>query len=121
MYIIYGEGSAKELREKYLVLELDTIKYSQLDDVVKVFCVIDNDHIPLTEINQTDSLANLHEKLISNYQKQNWDFCLEAIEHLKGKFSGELDSYYDELLNRIDTFSKTTLTESWSPVLELSE
>ena len=106
MYIIVGEEAAHEAADKYLVFELDTIRYSESADPIKSFCVIDNEHIPLTDINRIEEFQDLHKNLINEYRKRNWNFCLQAIEHLKGKFRGELDTFYDDLEKRCSVFQQ---------------
>ena len=59
----------------------------------------------------------MHEKLIENYKKQNWKFCNDAIQELKGSFKGEMDSFYNALSERILKYMNTTLPEDWSPII----
>jgi hypothetical protein len=42
----------------------------------------------------------LHENLIEELKKENYKFCLDAIDHLLGKFGGELDSFYTIIQER---------------------
>ena len=100
MNIILGEEVAKELQEKFTVLELETVNKNGVD--VKAYCVVPSSSIPLTELPQLKQWTNLHADLITEWNKKNYAFCLDAIEHLKGKFKGELDSFYDSIKQRID-------------------
>jgi len=117
MYIILGEDAAKQLDSKYLVLELDTIRYQEDLDPIKSFCVIDSDHIPLVDITSMDQWINLHSKLIENYRKQNWDFCINAIEHLNGTFKGELDTFYEDIEKRCQVFKQFPPGDDWDGVI----
>ena len=121
MYIIIGEEAAAQVDKKYLVFELDTIRINSESNPVKSFCVIDNEHIPLTDINRIDEFKNLHDKLIENYRKRNWKFCLDAIEHLKGRFRGELDTFYDDLEKRCSVFQQFEPSQDWDGVLDKTE
>jgi len=117
MYIVYETNNAIDsLRSKYLVLELDTIEFSEGDEVktVKAFVVIDTAHIPLEEISKMENLKELHENLIKNYHLQNWNFCLQAMEHLTGSFKGEVDTFYDALTSRIKVLENEVLPEDWT-------
>jgi hypothetical protein len=63
-------------------------------------------------------IKKLHENLIKNYKIGNWKFCTDAIGHLSGEFGGELDSFYDVLLERVVMLSKTNLPKSWDGVIQ---
>lgn len=97
MNIIIGRTRADELREKYTVLELDTIEHTD-GMQIEAFCVIPADKIPLTELPNLKQWTDLHENLVDAYRKGNKSFCEQAIEHLRGKFGGEVDSFYDHII-----------------------
>ena len=99
MHIIVGKETADQLRERFTVLELETLE--QEGQTVTAFCVVPAEKIPLGEMTLLDKWTALHASLITEYYKKNYKFCEDAIEHLMGKFSGELDSFYEEILNRI--------------------
>ena len=113
MNIIFKENST-EIREKYTVLDLDTFLMPD-GSTHTACCVVES--IPILEISQTDSLKELHATLIENYAKKNWDYCEQAIEQLMGKWGGELDSYYADLLSRIQRLKPLNLDDSWTPVI----
>jgi len=116
MYIVYEENEIEQLQSKYLLLEMDTIEISN-DKTITAHCVLSTDHITLQEIGSITSLENLHKQLMENYKLQKWDCCEDAISHLQGKFKGEMDSFYDELSERINTFKDEGTASSWSPVI----
>jgi len=113
MNIIFKENSA-EIREKYTVLDLDTFSLPD-GSTHTACCLIEN--IPITELEETENLKNLHANLIKNYAKKNWNYCEQAIEQLVGKWGGEVDSFYQDLQTRIDLLKTMTLSENWSPVI----
>jgi len=115
MYIIYetDKDTLSLLQSKYLLLEVDTIEFSN-GKTIRAFAVIDREHISFEEIPILESLADLHQNLIKNYRKKNWNYCKQAIDHLKGKFRGEMDSFYDELEMRISTLENISLAEDWT-------
>lgn len=92
MQIIFSRTVADELRERYTVLELET--FSVGEDLLETFCVVPADKMNLAHLPNLDSDIKLHENLIVELKKKNYQFCLDAIEHLLGKFGGELDSFY---------------------------
>ena len=101
MHIVMGHEIAEELRKRFTVLELET--FTEDSKEVTAFCVIPAEKIPLGEMTLLNQWTELHANLIKEYYKQNNQFCIDAIEHLMGKFSGELDSFYKEILSRIKT------------------
>lgn len=113
MNIIFKENS-QEIREKYTVLDLDTFQMPD-GSVHTACCVVEN--IPIEELSQIDSLKEIHAGLIDNYAKKNWTACEQALQQLQGKWGGELDSYYEDISNRVTRLKTLNLDDSWSPVL----
>lgn len=113
MHIIF-KNSLPGLNEKYTVLDLDTF---QLPDgsLHTACCVLEN--IPIMELSQIDNLKELHNNLIKEYGQKNWSFCEQALEHLTGKWGGELDSFYKDLKKRIESLQDKDLDDNWTPVI----
>ena len=117
MYIVVG-NDVKDLDEKYITFELDTIRYNTDQEPITSYCVITNEHVPLTDINRIDEFKGLHTKLMENYRKRNWKFCIDAIEHLKGRFKGEMDSFYDDMEKRCQVFQQFEPPQDWDGVYD---
>lgn len=100
MNIILGQARADELREKFTVLELETFEHTD-GMQIPAFCVIPAEKVPLGEISGLQQWVDLHENLIKEYKKGNNKFCQDAIEHLMGKFGGELDSFYQHIIAKV--------------------
>ena len=100
MNIILGQARADELREKFTVLELETFEHTD-GMQIPAFCVVTADKIPIAELPLLQQHCDLHKKMISEYHNNNRKFCEDAIEHLRGKFGGELDSFYDHILKKL--------------------
>lgn len=114
MYIINEDkDTINMLRSKYLVLELDTLEFPDGKTTV-MHAVIDSEHVPLQEINMLHKLGDLHQNLMDNYHNQNWAYCHDAIDHLRGKFKGEMDSFYDEIYSRILQLEDLDLPRTWT-------
>lgn len=116
MHIIF-KNQIQGIEEKYTILELDTFS---LPDGSKhtACCVIEN--IPIMELSQADGNRDLHANLIVEYGKRNWNYCEQALEHLMGKWGGEVDTFYLDLKNRIDRFKDMDLDDTWSPIIPKS-
>jgi hypothetical protein len=100
------------MQSKYVVLELDTIQFAKDQPTITAYCLIET--APMDELAVMEHNINLHNKLIENYQKKNWKFCEDAIEHLIGRWNGEVDSFYRELLKRINNVKIIDLPADWS-------
>lgn len=116
MHIIFGK--LPELEKKYTVLELDTIRIGADSTERTAYCVIEN--IPLEEMPAVDTLNELHSELIQQYKDQNWNRCESIIGQLKGKWGGEMDSFYVELAVRIANLKTQTLDPDWDGIIEKS-
>jgi len=114
MHIIFGESQALVLKEKYTVLELETFRVK--DGLIKTFCVVDQ--IPIEQITKIESMRNLHEQLIENYYKKDWNFCEQAIEHLIGQWGGELNTFYSFISNNVKAYKETDPGESWTGIVD---
>jgi hypothetical protein len=116
MNIILGQENAETLSDRYVVLELDSFRIKPDYKVVKAYCLIEN--LGLIELMQVDQYKNLHSKLIENYQKRNWNFCLQAIDNLRGQWTGQLDSFYEDLCFRIQSLQNTRIDDDWDYVID---
>lgn len=122
MYIVYDtDNNLKQLRSKYLVLELDTIEITEGKSVT-AYAVVDNSKIPLQDMGRITEYMDLHANLIKNYRLQNWDYCEQAMGHLMGCFKGEIDSFYEELVIRIAALREATIADGWTGnIITISE
>ena len=101
MNIIFGRENAEKLREKYTVLDLEKLVVEGKE--VEVFCLIPAEKIALPDLPQLEQWTKLHNDFLNGYHTQQWNYCRQCIEHLTGKFGGEVDSFYQEILKRINT------------------
>lgn len=115
MNIVLGEENVLPIREKYIVLELDTFQIGEEGPITTAFCVVEN--IPFEELNYSSFNQQIHGKMLSCYKSKNWKECLEELRRLKGLWGGELDSFYTEIENRLSNFIITPPTDDWTPVI----
>ena len=116
MKILFGEETAKSLSGKHTVLELDSIAVKGKKEPVAIYTVLDPDVIGVNDLPLIQQYIDLHVKLRTNYIKQDWKFCEDAISELKGQFSGSLDSYYEILAERIEGFKANPPSKDWDGV-----
>ena len=98
MEIIFSREVAEGLRERYTVLELETfdVEGQQLE----TFCVVPAEKL-IMEMGQLVDNVAAHNQLIQSLKESNNDIVVELSTALKGKFGGELDSFYDILIERL--------------------
>jgi hypothetical protein len=115
MNIIFGD-TVENISSNYTVLELDTIRVSQANKIITAYCLIET--IPLAEFPQVENNKHTHASLIKQYKNRNWDFCNRAIEVLLGRWNGEVDSFYNELLARIEKFKIDPPPDDWDGIVD---
>lgn len=117
MKVIFNDQMAGQLDEQYIVLELDTFRQEGLEQDITAYAIIDSESLKLDEFPQIENMKTLHNTMMLEYKRKNFSFCEQALEHLRGKWSGELDSFYDEFDKRIQLYKGKDLPEDWEPVV----
>lgn len=116
MNIIFGEDAKNSLGGHYTVLELDTFALIDRKEQVTAYCVVQN--IPLQDFPILDALVKVHHDMIQAYKEKNWEYCLSAVRGLAGKWNGELDTFYEDLYQRLIQLQETNVDPGWSHVRE---
>lgn len=98
MQIIFGKENAEKMRSKYVVLELET--FVKDDVLVEAFCLIPAEKTNLTELPRLGEHVKNHEDFIAAYKDNDAVKCKQLYETVKGKFQGEVDTFYDEIISR---------------------
>lgn len=117
MKVIYGKQTAEVLAKRTTVLELDTFFQIGLTEPITAYAVLEATNIPLQEIPVMDKTIDLHNTMMSEYRKRNWDYCDQAIDHLRGKWGGEIDSFYSIFSDRIQELKETELSDGWTGIM----
>ena len=99
MNIIFGDA-VKSVPENYTVLELDTIRVESTGQLLTAYCLVDA--VPLAEFPRLEQNIQAHSELLNQYRLKNWEFCVNSIELLLGCWNGDLDEFYNSLLNMYD-------------------
>lgn len=116
MNIIFGRDQALSLGERYTVLELDTIRVKPANTEITAFCVIES--MPILDMPKLESMKNLHNNLLVEYKKRDWNYCIQALEHLSGFWGHEVDTFYDILRTRIQEYVNNEPSDDWDGVVE---
>jgi hypothetical protein len=115
MNIIFDTENIDQIKNNNILLELDTFYFAKLDKTSTAYCVVDN--IRLTEFDKIEQHQRLHADMIDAYKNKDFKLCQDLQEHLIGAFSGELDSFYFELANRITVLKASPMDQDWTPVI----
>lgn len=115
MQIIFGDH-VNTIGDKYTVLELDTFQSPTTGSTMTAWCVVET--IPLTEMQMTHHYKKIHQDLLQAYKTQHWNYCKQAIEGLTGKWNGEVDTFYTDLLQRVLKYENTPPPDGWTGVIE---
>jgi hypothetical protein len=112
MNIIFDEKTAQQLAEKYTVLELDTIMQPNLPQPVKLFAVIEITSVK--DITALSTIRDMHENMIVAYKSGNWADAIKLVNELLGQFNGELDEFYNLVLDFCTESAK--VNRSWDGI-----
>lgn len=117
MNIILGKENIENIQDRYITLELDSFRFAPNSDAVTAYCLIDS--LDITTMLQFEQWRDLHEGLMRNYKLANWNYCLQALDYLRGKWNGELDSFYQELQSRIEGLTRSGVDpKTWDSVID---
>ena len=117
MKVIFGKQVAESLGDRMTILELDTFFQPGLTDPITAYAVLENTSVPFPEIPVAEKQRELHNTMMLEYRRRNWNYCVQALEHLLGKWGGELDSFYEELSNRISQLQEANLPDDWTGIV----
>ena len=114
MNIVFASDTdLAQLQIKYIVLELDTLRFENSNQTQTAWCLISTENLTLQELPLVDQYRQLHNNMMRNYKLKNWKYCEDAIEYLMGRWRGELDSFYVEISNRLVSFKKIQPDTDW--------
>jgi len=118
MNIIFGD-SINMIPDQYITLELDTFRNPTSKKTVTAYCLVEK--LALDEFSSIEPYKKIHADVIKYFKQRQWDYCEQAITGLMGRWGGELDSFYSNLLERIQGFKQSEPTADWDGVLIKSD
>lgn len=127
MHVIFGKEKdqldesdvdIETLKTQYSIVPLDRVRYSEQGEVIQSWCLLSGDNTStMEEAPHLPRLIELHENMMQNYYRREWNFCEDAAENLKGRFGGELDSFYQHFLNRVRNYIDNEPDANWDGVI----
>jgi hypothetical protein len=114
MNIIFGDY-VDTLPDHYIKLELDTFRIIDSNNTFTAYCLVKK--LAPDEFATIDAYRKIHVDLLDAYRKQHWNYCEQAITGLMGRWGGELDTFYIDLLNRVNQHKENGVPEDWNAVI----
>jgi hypothetical protein len=108
MQIIFGREAAEQAREKYTVLELETIPVEG-GKSLEAFCVVPVESLVM-EMQSLEQNMQVHEQFVQAVKDDDVDTCQALAPQLVGKFGGELDTFYQIINDRCRNTGSTAFT-----------
>lgn len=99
MQIVWDQAVIAKLKNSHTLLELET--FDVKGSPVTAYCVVPAEKIGLDGLSTLDRYTELHSAFVKAYYDKNYKLCRDISEHLMGQFGGELDTFYEEIINRI--------------------
>lgn len=97
MNIIFNKELVEELKEKYTILELDTVLQPNMIEPLTLFAVVEITNI--TDLSTLSFFREMHGDMIKEYKSGNWERAVELTNGLIGHFNGELDEFYNLVID----------------------
>lgn len=113
MNIILGEAAAQQASERYVVLELDQFQVQGHPDITTAYCVIEN--VGIEDIPLIPQLRAWHRDLVRAFREADWPQVQHNLSNLRGRWNGELDSFYDDIQQRMIQ-QQNQPQDGWNPV-----
>lgn len=92
MFIVMGTDNIKDLKDRHILLELET--FNKNGEEKTAWCVLTPDQIPVTQYAEIERLTGLHNHFITNYNKGDYEQALDALQYIKGQLGADMDSFY---------------------------
>lgn len=112
--IVLGPQTAEQVKDEYFILELDCIAVKGKKQGVRVFTVLEPD--TEDKILQWFTVKEQHEIMLTNYRAQDWVGAAKLCGRLKGEFDGQMDYYYNMMIDRIKDLRQANLSKDWDGV-----
>ena len=95
--IIIGPKTAEYVIDEYQVVELDLIAVKGKTEPARIYTVLSS---------YDASGEKQHLRFLDSYRKGEWDSARTYASNMKKFWSGELNKYYTEMIDRIEEYAK---------------
>jgi hypothetical protein len=100
MQIVWNQEVIEQMRKTQTLLELETFVIE--GKPTKTYCVIPAEKL-LADLPTLDALSALHNEYLVVLKAKDVERCEFLAAQLRGRFGGDLDTFYDETILRLKT------------------
>jgi len=111
MNIIFNQELVQQLKEKYTVLELDTVIQPDMSEPLTLYAVIEVD---IADISTIEFFKVMHAELITAYKGSDWKKTIDLATALLGHWNKELDEFYNLVIDFSTESAK--VNRSWDGI-----
>ena len=97
MQIIWNPDVVDSLKDSHTLFELET--FTTEKGPLTAWCLIPVEKL-MADMPDLDGIKQLHQTFLTASVEKNYKLCEDCAEHLIGRFGGELDTFYQEILSR---------------------
>ena len=97
MQIVWNPEAVENLKNSHTLLELETFHTDA--GSLKAWCVVPAEKL-LEDLPNLENLIQLHQQFLVAAVEKNYTVCQDLAQQLIGRFGGELDTFYQEILSR---------------------
>jgi hypothetical protein len=112
MNVIFDQEVAQKLKERYTVLELDTVMQPLLTKPLVLYAVIEVTDI--TALASRTFFTETHANMVAAYKNSDWSVAQELAVSLLGQWQGELDEFYNLVIDFSQECAK--LNKTWDGI-----
>jgi adenylate cyclase len=111
--IVLGTKTADYIKDEYFIIELDKIAVKGKKEGVHIFTVLSH----LDDFNHDDyyyPALSYHNQMLNAYRSKHWDVASEMCKQLLCEFDGDMDHYYEMMIDRIAEYKNSnSLPKVW--------
>lgn len=96
MQVIFDENLIPKLKDRYILLELDTVFHNGMVKPIILHAVVE--YPSIEHFHKLSGIIEQHKNMIVKYKNGNWDEAIFECYCLKGSWLGELDEFYDSVI-----------------------
>ena len=98
MQIVWDKVAVEQMKNTHTLLELETFDFK--GEPVTTYCVIPPEKI-FKDLSILPTLKEIHAKFLEAMSNKDLSSCELLSQQLIGRFGGELDTFYEEILKRL--------------------
>ena len=117
MNIIFDEKLTEEIKNRYIVLELDTVKQSSMIKPITLHAIIE--YPTIDNFFKLEELIEQHRTMVYQYKNNHCDDAVFNAYALKGSWNGELDEFYEHVIEFCKSLQKQN--QVWDGIRFINE